>query len=42
LEYKVAERNEAVVVMAGRLSDVTISLSMKLHQVGEFTEALPS
>ena len=40
LEYKVAERGEAVVVMAGRLSDVTISLSMKLHQVGEFTEAL--
>jgi pyruvate kinase len=42
LEYKVAERGEAIVVMAGRLRDVTISLSMKLHQVGEFTEALPS
>ena len=40
LEYQLAERNEAVVVMAGRLSDVTISLSMKLHQVGEFTEAM--
>ncbi|MEN3332336.1 MAG: pyruvate kinase [Blastocatellia bacterium] len=37
LEYELAERNEAVVVMAGRLNDVTISLSMKLHQVGEFT-----
>ena len=40
LEYQLAERNEAVVVMAGRLSDVTISLSMKLHQVGEFTDNL--
>jgi pyruvate kinase len=37
LEYKLAERGEAVVVMAGRLPDVTISLSMKLHQVGQFT-----
>jgi hypothetical protein len=25
-------------VMAGRLKDVTISLSMKLHHVGDFTE----
>jgi pyruvate kinase len=40
LEYRLAERDEAVVVMAGRLSDVTISLSMKLHQVGEFTADL--
>jgi pyruvate kinase len=39
LQYGLAEREEAVVVMAGRLSDVTISLSMKLHQVGEFTPA---
>ena len=38
LEYKLAERDEAVVVMAGRMSDRTISLSMKLHQVGELTE----
>lgn len=37
LEHKLAERDEAVVVMAGRLSDVVISLSMKLHCVGEFT-----
>ena len=40
LEYRLAERDEAVVVMAGRLSDVSISLSMKLHQVGEFTDHL--
>ncbi len=37
LEFRLAERGESVVVMAGRLSDVTISLSMKLHCVGDFT-----
>ncbi len=37
LDRKLAERGEGVVVMAGRMSDVTISLSMKLHRVGEFT-----
>jgi pyruvate kinase len=37
LELKLARRGESVVVMAGRLNDVTISLSMKLHVVGEFT-----
>jgi hypothetical protein len=36
LEYKLAERGESVVVMAGRVSDVVISLSMKIHYVGEF------
>jgi hypothetical protein len=39
MEYKLAERGESVVVMAGRLKDVTISLSMKLHHVGDFTSA---
>jgi pyruvate kinase len=38
LEYKLAERGEGVVVMAGRLNDVTISLSMKLHLVGELAK----
>jgi pyruvate kinase len=37
LQYGLAERGETVVVMAGRLKDVTISLSMKVHVVGEFT-----
>ena len=37
VEYKLAERGESVVVMAGRLEDITISLSMKLHHVGDFT-----
>jgi pyruvate kinase len=37
VEYKLAERGESVVVMAGRLKDVTISLSMKLHHVGDFS-----
>ena len=36
LDLNLAERGEGVVVMAGRLNDVTISLSMKLHHVGEF------
>jgi pyruvate kinase len=37
LEFKLAERGESVVVMAGRLNDATISLSMKIHIVGELT-----
>jgi len=35
LHYNLAERGEGVVVMAGKLPDITISLSMKLHRVGE-------
>ncbi|HYP25917.1 MAG TPA: pyruvate kinase [Blastocatellia bacterium] len=35
LEYKLAERGEGIVVMAGKMPDITISLSMKLHRVGE-------
>ncbi|HKY04349.1 MAG TPA: pyruvate kinase, partial [Blastocatellia bacterium] len=35
LEYDLAERGENVVVMAGRLEDLKISLSMKLHRVGD-------
>jgi pyruvate kinase len=35
LEYKLAERGESVVVMAGRLNDKSLSLSMKLHTIGE-------
>jgi pyruvate kinase len=37
LKYKLAERGQSVVLMAGRLKDITISLSMKLHHVGDFT-----
>jgi pyruvate kinase len=37
LEFKLAERGETVVIMAGRLSDVVISLSMKIHSVGQLT-----
>jgi pyruvate kinase len=37
LQLKVADPGESVVVMAGRMNDVTISLSMKLHIVGELT-----
>jgi pyruvate kinase len=37
LERKLAEPGESVVVMAGRVSDVVISLSMKIHFVGEFS-----
>lgn len=37
IQFNLAERGESVVVMAGRLNDVTISLSMKLHIVGELT-----
>ena len=35
LEHKLAERGETVVVMAGRVPDVVIALSMKIHCVGE-------
>jgi hypothetical protein len=35
IELGLAERGESVVVMAGRMKDLTISLSMKLHRVGE-------
>jgi pyruvate kinase len=35
MERGLASRGENVVVMAGRLKDLTISLSMKLHTVGD-------
>jgi pyruvate kinase len=35
LEYKLAERGESVVIMAGQLKDKSLSLSMKLHTIGE-------
>jgi pyruvate kinase len=37
LEYKLAERGESVVIMAGRLRDKSLSMSMKLHTIGELT-----
>ena len=37
LDLKLAERGETVIVMAGRLSDAVISLSIKIHCVGELT-----
>ncbi|MFY9607769.1 MAG: pyruvate kinase [Blastocatellia bacterium] len=37
LEYNLAERGESVVIMAGRLRDKSLSLSMKLHTIGELT-----
>jgi pyruvate kinase len=37
LNYQIAERGELVVIMAGRLEDVALSLSMKLHRVGDFS-----
>jgi pyruvate kinase len=37
LDYAIAERGELVVMMAGRLEDVALSLSMKLHRVGDFS-----
>jgi pyruvate kinase len=37
LDYRLAERGEAVVMMAGRMEDVTLSLSMKLHRAGDLT-----
>lgn len=39
LDLELAERGETVIVMAGRLSDAVISLSMKIHCVGELTTA---
>jgi pyruvate kinase len=39
LDYRLAERGEMAVIMAGRLEDVVLSLSMKLHRVGDFSEA---
>ena len=35
LEQKLVERGERVVVMAGRVPDVVLSLSMKIHCVGQ-------
>jgi pyruvate kinase len=35
LEYGLAARGETVVMMAGRLEDVALSLSMKVHRVGD-------
>jgi pyruvate kinase len=35
MQYGLARRGENVVVMAGRLKDLTISFSMKLHTVGD-------
>lgn len=37
LEHNLAARGETVVVMAGRVPDIVISLSMKIHCVGEVT-----
>jgi pyruvate kinase len=37
LDLNLAERGETVIVMAGWLSDAVISLSMKIHCVGELT-----
>lgn len=37
LEYKLADRGESVVVMAGQLADKSLSKSMKIHTVGELT-----
>jgi pyruvate kinase len=36
LEHKLAEPGETVVVMAGKVRDVTLSHSIKVHIVGEF------
>jgi pyruvate kinase len=37
LDLKLVERGETVIVMAGRLSDAVISLSIKVYCVGELT-----
>ena len=37
LDLELAVRGETVIVMAGWLSDAVISLSMKIHCVGELT-----
>jgi pyruvate kinase len=39
LEYGIATRGETVVMMAGRLEDVALSLSMKVHRVGDVVSA---
>ena len=39
LDQKLAERGESVVVMAGRVPDAVMSLSMKIHCVGEMGAA---
>ena len=38
LEHKLAERGESVVVMAGRVPDMVMSLSMKVNCVGEASD----
>jgi pyruvate kinase len=37
LDHRLAERGESVVVMAGRMNDIVISHSMKLHRAGDLT-----
>ena len=37
LDRRLAERGESVVVMAGRMNDIVISHSMKLHRAGDLT-----
>ena len=39
LDSRLAERGESVVVMAGRVDDIVISHSMKLHRVGDLIPA---
>ena len=39
LDSRLAERGESVVVMAGRMDDIVISHSMKLHRVGDLVPA---
>jgi pyruvate kinase len=38
LDMGVAERGESIVIMAGRLEDLSVSLSMKLLRVGDLTK----
>ena len=35
VKYNLAEPGQRVVVMAGRLDDIIISLSMKIHRIGD-------
>jgi pyruvate kinase len=37
LDHRLAERGESVVVMAGRMNDIVVSHSMKLHRAGDLT-----
>ena len=39
LDSRLAERGESVVVMAGRVDDIVISHSMKLHRVGDLVHS---